>query len=245
MFKKGLFVTFEGGEGSGKTTQIKLLVQRLQSAGHSVLAVKEPGSTPVGERLRELLKGQIPMASMTELLLFIAARTELVQSVLKPALKQGVVVIADRFADSTVAYQGYGRGMSRETIAQLNALATDELKPDVTFLLDLPPEEGLLRTRGQRVLETKQPGFEGVRLAEEGQGRFEQTALAFHRKVRKGYQALAKQELSRWCVINAKQPVEAIAEQVWAEVQERLAGGSTPIVPEGNKKTRPTQRRLL
>jgi len=209
--QRGLFISFEGGEGCGKTTQTRLLLQRLQGAGERAVLVKEPGSTPLGERLRELLKGRIGMTPTAELLLFIAARAELVSTVLWPTLDQGVHVIADRFTDSTIAYQGYGRKMGLETIHDLNRLATRGLKPDVTFLLDIPAEESMRRTRSQRLLDGADPGRE----SEAGQERFEEQPTAFHQRLLAGYRKLAAAEPERFCVLDGTQPVEAIAGQVW------------------------------
>lgn len=236
--QRGLFISFEGGEGCGKSTQTRLLLQRLLNAGERAVLVKEPGSTPLGERLRELLKGRIGMTPTAELLLFVAARAELVSTVLWPTLDQGIHVIADRFADSTTAYQGYGRKMGLETIHDLNHLATRGLKPDATFLLDISAEESVRRTRSQRLLDGAAAGRE----VEEGQERFEEQPSSFHRRVLAGYRRLAAAEPDRFRVVDGTQPAEAIAEQVWVTVgtllresrrraRRRAAQPSTPERP--------------
>ncbi|MCH7554362.1 MAG: dTMP kinase, partial [Chloroflexi bacterium] len=163
----GLFITFEGGEGTGKTTQVALLTQRLREQGLNVVAIREPGGTPVGEEVRRWVKSET-LSPETELLLFAAARAELVAQVIRPSLAAGKIVIADRYADSTMAYQGYGRGLSLDMVQSVNHAATGGLMPDVTFLLDLPVEKGLQRAEGRRdgTHETK----------------FEQEAIAFHRR---------------------------------------------------------------
>ncbi len=239
--QRGLFISFEGGEGCGKTTQTRLLMQRLQEHGERAVLVKEPGSTPLGERLRELLKGRVGMTPKTELLLFIAARAELVSTVLWPTLDQGVHVIADRFSDSTIAYQGYGRKMGLETISDLNRLATGGLKPDITFLLNISAEESLRRSRGQRSLD----GAAGGREAEEGQERFEQQPTAFHRRVLAGYRRLATAEPERWCVLDGTQPVDALAAQVWERVEAWLRKARRRARRRGGRTGDGGQPRLL
>ena len=205
----GLFITFEGCEGTGKTTQVALLTQRLREKRLNVVALREPGGTPVGEEIRPWVKG-LTLAPETELLLFAAARAELVAQVIRPSLAAGKIVIADRYADSTMAYQGYGRGLSLDMIRSVNHTATGGLMPDVTFLLDLPVEEGLQRAGG------RQDGTHETK--------FEQEAIAFHRRLRSGFLKLVKLEPERILLINAAKPPEAIAEAVWTHVQPRLAG---------------------
>ena len=217
--RRGLFITFEGGEGAGKSTQTQLLLKRLMDAGESVLLVKEPGSTPLGNRLRPLLKGEVSMSPKAELLLFLAARAELAATVVQPALDHGVNVIADRFSDSTMAYQGQSKGFTQSLLTDLNRFATGGLTPDITFLLALPPEESLRRTRGDVSLTST---LDGVRQAEADQQKFESKPLAFHIRVAETYRKLAAAEPDRWCVIDGTQPVDAIAEQVWSRVQQSL-----------------------
>ena len=204
-----MFITLEGGEGSGKSTQARALAARLREAGRSVVLTREPGGTVFGEVARPILLHHAVSESgerfrldeTAELLVFAAARAQLVDELIAPALARGDVVICDRFADSTVAYQGYGRGIPLDRVQQAVALATRGLKPDLTALLDLPVEEGLAR-----------------RLGEAAPDHFEQEALHFHERVREGFRTLAAAEPSRWLVVDARQRPEAIAEQVWERV---------------------------
>lgn len=192
-----LFITFEGPEGSGKTTQIALLADRLSGQGHDVLATREPGGTAIGDRVRTLLldAAHHEMHATTEVLLFSAARAQHVNQVIRPHLARGGVVLCDRYADSTLAYQGYGRQLDLPTLRIITAFATGGLWPDLTIYLDLPVELGLQR---------KQGGY-----AEEW-NRMEQQALEFHARVRTGYLDMAHAEPRRWLVIDAAQPVEPI-----------------------------------
>jgi dTMP kinase len=188
----GLFITFEGGEGSGKSTQVELLARRLETAGRRVLKLREPGGTPLGEELRQLLlHRRADISPQAELLLFLAARAELVRAVIRPALAEGTIVICDRFSDSTLAYQGYGRGIDLDQVRKLNDSATGGLKPDLTVLLDLPVEAG--RSRKQR----DEDAFQGE-------------DDTFHERVRQGYLALARQEPDRWLVLDATRPAEEL-----------------------------------
>ncbi|MSQ40085.1 MAG: dTMP kinase [Dehalococcoidia bacterium] len=223
----GLFISFEGGEGSGKSTQAKRLWERLRDAGCPALLVQEPGSTPLGWALRNLLKSHQGMAPSTELALFAAARAELVEKVIKPELTSGTVIVADRYLDSTVAYQGYGRRLPVELINTLNAFITQGLKPTRTFLLDLDSAEGLRRL-GQAQLSLVQEGEtrQSGRADQEGQRRFEEEPLAFHRRVRQGYLALAKAEPQRFVVLDASKPPEVLEEVIWKEVSTLLANAS-------------------
>jgi thymidylate kinase (EC 2.7.4.9) len=172
-----VFITLEGGEGVGKTTQQALLAERLQREGYACVSTREPGGTALGEALRELLLHGDPLTPLAELLLYAADRAEHVNKVIAPALAVGQVVICDRFTDSTLAYQGYGRGLNLEQIRQLNHLATGGLQPQLTLWLDLAPEVGLARSRlGDKL---------------------EQEHLEFHRRVYRGFQALAAAEPQR------------------------------------------------
>lgn len=220
-----MLISFEGGEGSGKSTQARLLYERLTAAGRDVLLAREPGSTPVGDEIRALLKrgveGGKGIRGDTEMLLFAAARCELVASVIIPHLsKPGGIVIADRFADSTVAYQGVGRNVWRAWISRVNEIACKGVKPDLTFLLDIDAERGLERLRG---------GQYGLPIAEAGEqtarhmegGRFEDESLAFHERVCVAYRRMNVRD-ERWRVIDAELPVEEIAELVWDETRMAL-----------------------
>jgi dTMP kinase len=227
--KRGLFVTFEGGEGAGKSTQVNLLRARLEAAGRRVVNLREPGGTPLGEELRQLLLNSTNIATTTELLLFLAARSELVQKVIKPALEGDIDVICDRFIDSTVAYQGYGRKLDLGLIATLNDAVIAGCKPNLTVLLDIDPDAGLSRASegspGDAIEGHWQQGLgfesqtEGGKLGKRVGGRDK----AFHRRVHKGYLALAKAEPGRWLVLDASRGVDALAQDVWDRAEEFLA----------------------
>jgi dTMP kinase len=208
--RRGLFITLEGGEGAGKSTQAAALTERLEAEGVHVVRTREPGGTPLGERLRDIALdlssgGDMALDPLTETLLFVAARAELVASVISPALEAGAIVVCDRFSDSTLAYQGFGRGVNLETIERLNTDAARGLRPDVTVLLDLPVKEGLSRTGAA------------------GQAdRFGREEEVFHERVRKGYRTLAGREPERWLVVDASQPPDAVTEQIWQRVEPLL-----------------------
>ena len=200
------FITFEGGEGSGKTVQARALHRKLLQAAVPALLIYEPGGTPLGRRIGRWLKwGRVAdMSPLSELLLFNASRAQLVRDVIEPNLKNGTVVICDRYTDSTVAYQGYARGLDMETVHSINSIATGGLCPDLTVLLDIPVEEGFARKK-DRV-----------------QDRFEQEDMAFHRRVREGYLALAAAEPEHWLVIDARQSRGEITRLVWPRVSRLL-----------------------
>ncbi|MGB9660414.1 MAG: dTMP kinase [Moorellaceae bacterium] len=206
---RGIFITFEGPDGSGKTTQVELLARKLESMGRQVVCTREPGGTPLAESIRELLlkPWTEEVWGLTEVFLYAAGRVQHVRSRILPALEAGQVVLCDRYADSTLAYQGFGRGLSPELVRQINELATGGIKPRLTLLLDLPPEESL-RRRG---------GGEGKML-----DRLEREDMDFHRRVREGYLELARQEPGRIKVIDAAQSPEAVFRQVWAAVAPLL-----------------------
>ncbi len=212
MRKKGFFITFEGPEGSGKTTQANLLYQYLLSLGYPVILTREPGGTSIGERIRAILHDPAcsEMLPTTEILLYSASRAQIVGQVIKPALDEGKIVICDRYADSTMAYQGYGHGLDLEVLRLITAFATGGLSPDLTFYLDLEVEEGLKR---------KRKAFER---GESEWTRMDQKELAFHRRVRQGYLELASLEPSRWIILNALEPVETIQARIRSIVEERL-----------------------
>ena len=202
------FIVFEGGDGSGKSIQVRSLSRRLRNRGIMVLRTREPGGTPLGQSLRRLLKSGEPIAPISELMLFEAARAQLVQQVIRPFLDRGGVVIADRFTSSTVAYQGYGRGLDRELIERLNREATGGLEPDLTVLLDLPVETALARKEGQNG-----GGNEDT---------FDDAPVDFHRKIRRGYSALAASDPEGWLVLDGQRPPEELSREVWAKVQTIL-----------------------
>jgi dTMP kinase len=208
--RPGIFITLEGGEGAGKSVQLQALSQRLQERGAPVIAAREPGGTALGERLRDLLleaNADLPIDPLAETVLFVAARAQLVSEVIAPALARGEIVVCDRFADSTLAYQGFGRGVDLAVAEQLNAAATGGLQPDLTVLLDLPALEGLARTREQGAID-----------------RFSQEDLAFHERVRSGYQTLAARDPERWHVVDATQPPEAVTGAIWRRLGALIEG---------------------
>ena len=194
------FIVFEGGDGSGKSTQAYSLLRRLQRRKVKVLRTHEPGGTPLGQSIRRLLKRGPPMPPISELMLFEAARTQLVDRVIRPFLNDGGVVIADRFTSSTTAYQGYGRGLDLELIERLNREATGGLEPDLTVLLDLPVETALARK-------------------DSGVDVFDDAPLNFHRKVRHGYSALAKANPGAWLVLNGQHKPSELSKEIWTKVQ--------------------------
>lgn len=219
----GLFVTFEGGEGAGKTTQARLLAERLSAQGRRVVAVHEPGGTPLGEYIRDWVKSQsAPLTPEAELLLFTAARAELVQRVIKPALEEGAVVVADRYADSTTVYQGCARGLSADRVRAANDAATDGLWPDLTFLLDAPPDAGLRRVRIQTSFDEAGQVEPIPRAEESGKRRFEELGEAFHAKVREGYLQLARANPERWAVLDATRMIDDLQARAWEQVSGRL-----------------------
>ncbi len=203
-----LFITFEGGEGSGKSVQATALYRRLKRRAMPVLVAHEPGSTPLGRKIAYLLKWaeNMEISPLAELLLFNASRAQLVREVIQPRLAQGTLVICDRYADSTTVYQGYGRGLDLATVREVNRLGTLGLMPDLTVLLDIPAEEGLSRKKGK------------------SRDRYEQEDIAFHRRVRDGYLRLAEEEPERWLVVDATQPKAKIAGIIWQRVSQMLAG---------------------
>ena len=207
-----LFITFEGPEGSGKTTQIELLSEYLEEKGYPVLATREPGGTSIGDQIRVILLNphNTDMLPASEALLFSAARAQIVNQVIRPHLARGGIVLCDRYADSTLAYQGYGHGLELGTLHAITALATGGLKPDLTIYLDIDVEEGLRR---------KLAAHEA---SQEEWNRLDRQEMAFHRRVREGYLQMAAREPDRWLVIDATQPVEAIQVSIRAGVEAKL-----------------------
>jgi dTMP kinase len=205
-----VFITLEGGEGAGKSTQAHAIAERLQAAGRRVILTREPGGTPFGEVARSIAlhhaiaEGSEPfrLDESAELLIFAAARAQHIDELIRPALDRGDIVICDRFTDSTIAYQGYGRGIPLDRIAQSIDLATRGLTPDLTILLDLPVEVGMARRLGERAPD-----------------HFEQEALSFHTRVHEGFLALAAAEPDRFLVLDAALPPDTIATLVWERVE--------------------------
>jgi dTMP kinase len=200
-----LFVTFEGPEGGGKTTQVRRLAKFLNGRGFEVLTTREPGGTAIGDGIRAILldPAHSEMHPQAEILLFSAARAQLVGQLIRPHLARGGVVLCDRYADSTLAYQGYGRGLELEALRLITEFATGGLVPDITFCLDLPVVDGLQRKAGG---------------AGDAWNRIEQEALAYHRRVRQGYLQLVQEDPARWCVVDARQSID----QIQAEIRTRL-----------------------
>lgn len=199
VFKKGFFISFEGIEGTGKTMQSKLLYEHLLKKGYSVILTEEPGGTGIGLKIRDILLSaeNKEMTPITELLLYNASRAQHLKEIILPILKKGGIVITDRFTDSTVAYQGYGRGMDLKLIDALERIVTEGLKPDITILLDLNAETGLLRNKGINKTD-----------------RFELEDLGFHKKVRNGYLQIAAREPERIKLIDASDNIEEIQEKI-------------------------------
>ncbi len=204
------FITLEGIEGSGKTTQIGFLADWLRQEGHEVVLTREPGGCPIADNVRAILldPANSAMTSGTELLLYAAARAQHVAEVIRPALQRGALVLCDRFTDATVAYQGYARGLDRALIDSLNEVAAADCRPDLTLLLDLPVENGLDRAL-ERIAATT-----GDR-----EDRFERESLAFHNRVREGYLALSRQAPRRFRVI----PADALAEDVATHLRQAVS----------------------
>ncbi len=197
----GAFITFEGTEGSGKSTQIALLAEFLASRGRKVMLTREPGGTLIGDQIRKILLDPANEAldATSELLLYAASRAQHVTEVIRPALKSGRIVLCDRFSDATLAYQGYGRGLDRELIRTLDRMVTGEMRPDLTLLLDIETTTGLARAHGRN-------SSSGL----EGEARFENEDIAFHTRVRQGYRALAEEEPDRIRVVDASRPPDQV-----------------------------------
>jgi dTMP kinase len=204
---RGRFITFEGGEGAGKSTQLKRLAERLRGRGLEIVATREPGGSPGAEAIRELvLNGSADRWSpVTETLLMYAARRDHIERVIAPALARGAWVVCDRFADSTRAYQGAAGGTEPALIAALEAHVLDDARPDLTLVFDLPPEAGLARAH-----------------ARGGELRFESKGLTFHERLREGFLAIAEAEPDRCALIDATGSIEAVEAKVWAAVGARL-----------------------
>ncbi len=210
---RGLFITIEGPEGAGKTTQARLLYERLSST-YPILHTREPGGTQIGERIRHLLldEGRREMTPHTEMLLFAASRAQFVSEVVEPALREGRVVVSERYVDASLAYQGYARGLGIDVVRQVNVVASRGLTPDLTLLLDIDPAVGLARARAAA-------GKEGRR----GHGdRMEQEDLTFHARVREGFLLLAREEPNRMHVVDGNRDQRTVHEEVAAVVERFL-----------------------
>jgi dTMP kinase len=201
-----LFVTFEGIEGCGKSTQIERLAKRLANEGHETLTLREPGGTPIGEAIRDVVKfppGHNPISPDTELLLMNASRAQLVQQEIRPALANGVVVLCDRFYDSSLAYQGHGRGLDLVKVQKAIDLAIGGTKPNLTLLLDISLSVSQARVSGRQ------------QSTGEGQDQFDESGAKFFERVHAGFHALAKEEPGRYQVIDGAQPPDAVGQAVW------------------------------
>ena len=212
MAAAGRFITFEGGEGCGKSTQIRLLADRLRSAGKEVLLTREPGGTALAEKIRTLVREESddPPNSLAETLLFLASRAQLVESVIRPALVSGTWVLCDRFADSTFAYQGYGRRLDLDELKRINSFATGGLAPDRTIRLNVSPEVSAKRMRAREAATNT------------GADRMEKAGDDFHFRLRQGFLELAAAEPERFSVIQADGAVEEVEEAVWNSIQPML-----------------------
>ena len=203
---KSLFITFEGPDGSGKTTQISRLAQWLEQRGFAVVCTREPGGTPAAERIREIvLDPALPIKAEAETLLYLAARAEHVEKIIVPALAAGKTVLCDRFSDSTLVYQGITRGIDLKTLRLLNVFATKGLEPDITFLLEADPEHLELRRQERGI-----------------QDRFELEGISFQQKVRKGFMQLAGEDKKRIKVINALQDLDAVTKEITMLIEQRF-----------------------
>ena len=202
-----MFITLEGPEGSGKSTQIKRLAKRLESMGFPVITTREPGGTPIGDQIRQVLvrMENKELHPRTEILLFLAARAQLVEQLIKPALQDGKIILCDRYGDSTLAYQGYGHGLDLEKLRQMLDFATDHLKPDLTILLDLDVKTGLMRKK-----------------AEDEWNRLDAYEALFHERVREGYLQLAWEEPERWRIVDASQTIDAVQEDLFQIILEAI-----------------------
>ena len=212
---RGRFITFEGGEGCGKSTQVVRLAAALESRGIKVLLTREPGGTRLSELIRTLLKDEAedPPVDRAELLLFLAARAQLVRNVIAPALEAGTWVISDRFSDSTVAYQGYGRGLPVDFVRQANDFACEGLRPDLTFLLDLDPATAERRMRGREAATNTSAD------------RIERAGSGFHARLRRGFLELAAADAPRFSVVDASKSPDEVAGVVRGECLARLKPG--------------------
>lgn len=222
------FITFEGGDGSGKSSQVKLIENYLASRGRACRTTREPGGTTLGRMLRKVLLevGKNEISSPTELFLYLADRAQHIEEVIAPALQSGALVLCDRFSDSTLAYQGYGRGIDLPLLRCLNQLASRGIAPDLTFLLDCPVEVGLSRIREQLKASTRpgrwakaSPDFE----RRTDRDRFERKEADFHERVRRGFLELARLEPGRFYVLDASRSIEQVHGEIKAIVDEKLA----------------------
>lgn len=217
---RGLFISFEGGEGAGKTTQITKLKEHLENEGHEVILTREPGGTEEAEKIRQLLvqRDGGDWDGLTELLLFYAARRHHVENLIKPAVDAGKIVVCDRFSDSTHAYQCYGHGVSQDDFKQIDEIVLKGYKPDITFLLDVPVDVGLKRSK--RVNDDSE-----VLSQSEVEDRFERLDQSFHEKLRQGFLKIAEQNKNRFHVISALKSPDDITNEIIKATSEFINGG--------------------
>lgn len=211
----GLFISFEGTEGSGKTTQMSILVERLRTLGYSVVENQEPGGTSIGRQIRQILLDpkNREMAPMTELLLMFASRAQAAAELIVPALERGDIVVSDRFTDSSLAYQGAARGLGFDKVAAAHELAMGKLLPDITLWIDIDVEQGLARATGRNA---RRAGHE------RSEARIDDQPAEFHRKVRDGYARIAAREPQRFRIIDGNAEIETVTEAVWRAVETAL-----------------------
>lgn len=201
---KGIFITFEGPDGAGKTTQVRMLAQALEKAGHDIVMTREPGGTSISDRIRSLVLSpeHKEMTHQAEVLLYAASRAQHVHELIIPSLEQGKIVICDRFIDASMAYQAYGLGLSAEAVWQINAFASSGLKPTRTYMLDLPVE-----VSAQRLMKRTEGALD----------RIEQKGVAYHSRVREGFHDIAQKNQDRIKIVDATQPIEKMAEQIFED----------------------------
>ena len=202
---KGLFITIEGTDGAGKTTQINMLMEYLKNKGREVIFTREPGGTAIGEKIRNIIldNSNSEMEDITEAFLYSSSRAQHTKELIKPAIEKGVVVVCDRYTDSSIAYQGFGRNLGFETVKAINDVATGGLQPDITIYLDLPPEKGIERKKQEKVLD-----------------RLENEKLEFHKRVYAGYEYICKMYPERVKRISADAPIEEIQEKIRREIDK-------------------------
>ncbi|HEV2234835.1 MAG TPA: dTMP kinase [Terriglobia bacterium] len=213
MKKPGVFIALEGIDGTGKSTQHRLLAQYLAKRGYKVNATREPGGTPVGEKIRNILLASDTgkLAPLAELTLMYAARAQHLEEVVRPALRRGEIVLSDRFSDASMAYQGYGRKLGAATVRAIDQIICGPTKPDLTLVLDLAPRTALARARGREVRQKSR------------HGRFEVQGLNFHKRVRRGYLTIAKQEPERVKLVDADRPVHEVQAEICRQIDFFLA----------------------
>jgi len=215
MTERGLFLNFEGTEGCGKSTQLRLLAQRLRQEGYQTLETVEPGGTVIGAQIRRILldPANQALSPMAELLLYFASRAQNVDERIRPAMEAGTIVLTDRFTDSSMAYQGYGRGLGAGHVRDLDRIACRGLVPDITFLFDIDLETGLKRARSRNVTQDTV-----------NESRIDEEALEFHRRVLDAYHHMAAEEPGRFRIIDANQDPETIHRAIWDVLRPRLEG---------------------